>query len=83
MARFRLQVQVMPKPEILDPAGEATLSVLQRLGYPVSGVRIGKHIVVEIEAPDADEARELGQQMARRLLANPVMEHFGIEVDPV
>jgi len=66
-------VDVMLKPEILDPQGQAVLSALTRLGYAdVAGVRQGKHFELEIDG-SVDEAR-----VAETLLANPVIEDFSI-----
>ena len=75
-----IHVQVLLKEEVLDPAGQATEHVLQQMGYPVSQVRIGKLVRLEVEAGSEDEAISLGQEMARRLLANPVMETYRVTV---
>jgi phosphoribosylformylglycinamidine synthase subunit PurS len=65
-------VDVVLKPEISDPQGQAVLGALGRLGHPgVRSVRQGKHFVLEVEG-DPDEA-EL-RQIAETLLANPVIE---------
>jgi phosphoribosylformylglycinamidine synthase len=72
-------VDVMLKPEILDPQGEAVVSALPRLGLSgVESVRIGKRIEIEF-AGDADlpAAREI----ADKLLANPVIEDFTVRVE--
>jgi phosphoribosylformylglycinamidine synthase subunit PurS len=65
-------VDVVLKPEISDPQGQAVLGALGRLGHSgVRSVRQGKHFVLEVEGtPDADELR----QIAETLLANPVIE---------
>ncbi len=78
--RYRIVVDVMLKPAILDPAGQATERVLQKMGFAVDAVRIGKQIAVETEAGSPEEAIATGQQMAQRLLANPVMEDFHVSV---
>jgi phosphoribosylformylglycinamidine synthase len=78
---YRVVVVVMPKPEVLDPAGSATQRVLNQLGYPVEQVRIGKHIEFTVEADSALAAREAAEQMAHRMLANPVMERYRVEVE--
>ena len=75
MAVHRVVVDVMLKPEILDPAGQAVANALPTLGFaPVAGLRIGKHIELEVEAEDADAALEQAAKMADVLLANPVIE---------
>jgi phosphoribosylformylglycinamidine synthase PurS subunit len=68
----RVVVDVVLKPEISDPQGQAVLGALGRLGHGgVSGVRQGKHFVLDVEGtPDEAELR----QIAETLLANPVIE---------
>ncbi|MCL2583787.1 MAG: phosphoribosylformylglycinamidine synthase subunit PurS [Streptosporangiales bacterium] len=70
----RVIVDVMLKPEIHDPQGDAVLSASHRLGFSnVSRVRQGKRFELEIDGP-ADE-KEI-EELARELLANPVIEEF-------
>jgi len=75
----RVVVDVMLKPEILDPQGEAIVNALPRLGVTgVSSVRVGKRIEIEFDGePDLDQAREI----ADKLLANPVIEDFTVRVE--
>ncbi|GAA4217232.1 hypothetical protein GCM10022220_49440 [Actinocatenispora rupis] len=75
----RVVVDVMLKPEILDPAGQAVAGALPRLGVSdVASVRIGKRVEIEFTGePDLDRAREI----ADKLLANPVIEDFSIRVE--
>ena len=79
MAAVKIVVDVMLKPEILDPQGQAVVNALPRLGVgDVRSVRIGKRIEIEFAGePDLDRAREI----ADRLLANPVIEDFTLRVD--
>ena len=74
----RVVVDVMLKPEILDPQGQAVANALPRLGVTdVSSVRIGRRIEIEFTGePDLDTARAI----ADKLLANPVIEDFEISV---
>lgn len=77
----RVIVDVMPKPEILDPQGKAVHGALPRLGFnSVTDVRQGKRF--ELEVTEADEATlaEI-HQMAETLLSNPVIEDFVVRVD--
>jgi phosphoribosylformylglycinamidine synthase subunit PurS len=76
----RVVVDVMLKPEILDPQGQAVANALPRLGVAeVSSVRIGKRIELVFDGePDLDRAREI----ADKLLANPVIEDFTLRVEP-
>jgi phosphoribosylformylglycinamidine synthase subunit PurS len=75
----RVVVDVMLKPEILDPQGQAVANALPRLGVTgVSSVRIGKRIEIEFAGePDLASAKEI----ADRLLANPVIEDFTVRVE--
>ena len=79
---MRATVRVRPKPGILDPQGEAVLGSLRHLGFPVSQVRVGHLIDVELEATSADEARAQVERMCHELLANPLIETFDVEVEP-
>jgi phosphoribosylformylglycinamidine synthase subunit PurS len=74
-------VLVRPKPGILDPQGDAVESSLRQLGFPVAGARVGRVVDLEVEATDADEAREKLAEMCERLLANPLIESYEIELE--
>jgi phosphoribosylformylglycinamidine synthase PurS subunit len=77
----RIAVDVMLKPEILDPQGQAVERALPELGFEgVSDVRIGKH--VELTMADGDEGEATARRMAEALLANPVIEEFSVRVLP-
>jgi phosphoribosylformylglycinamidine synthase len=78
----RVVVDVMPKPEILDPQGKAVLGALPRLGFQgVTDVRQGKRFELEIQGELTDERRAEVEQMAETLLSNPVIEDYRISVD--
>jgi phosphoribosylformylglycinamidine synthase subunit PurS len=71
----RVHIDVMLKDEILDPQGQAVERALPHLGFEgVRSVRIGKHVVLDVE--DADDLEAKVEQMAAKLLANPVIEDF-------
>lgn len=73
--RQRFEVIVSLRPGLADPAGRAVEESLPTLGFDgVSGVRIGKHIELSVEAADADAARELAERVAEQVLSNPVIE---------
>jgi phosphoribosylformylglycinamidine synthase subunit PurS len=73
----RVIVDVMLKPEIHDPQGEAVLSAARRLGFGnVAGVRQGKRFELELDGPADTEALAAAENLARELLANPVIEEF-------
>jgi phosphoribosylformylglycinamidine synthase PurS subunit len=76
---FRFEVLVSLKPGLSDPQGKAVEAALPALGWTnVGRVRVGKHVQLEIEAPDEDTARAQVEDMATRLLSNPVIEDFQI-----
>jgi phosphoribosylformylglycinamidine synthase len=75
----RVVVDVVLKPEILDPQGQAILGALTRLGYSgVNAVRQGKHFELDVDG-SVDQARVA--EIAETLLANPVIEEFSIRPD--
>ena len=75
----RVVVDVMLKPEILDPAGQAVAGALPRLGITgVRSVRIGKRIELELE-DDTDPGQ--AAMIADKLLANPVIEDYTVRVE--
>jgi phosphoribosylformylglycinamidine synthase subunit PurS len=76
----RATVLVRPKPGILDPQGEAVERSLRQLGFAVGEARVGRVIDVEVEADGRDEARAQVEAMCERLLANPLIESFEIEL---
>jgi phosphoribosylformylglycinamidine synthase len=75
-------VFVTPRQGILDPQGRAVESSLNSLGFKnVAGVKVGKYIVLEVEAASASAARDEAKKMCEALLANPVIEDYRFEVD--
>ena len=78
----RVVVDVMPKPEILDPQGKAVLGALPRLGFAgVSDVRQGKRFELEVDGEVAAEVLASVEEMAGTLLSNPVIEYFTVHVE--
>jgi phosphoribosylformylglycinamidine synthase len=78
----RVIVDVMLKPEILDPQGQAIARALPRLGFSgVSDVRQGKRFEVELDGPADQAALEDVRKMAETLLANTVIEDFAIHIE--
>jgi len=75
----RFEVLVSLKPGLLDPQGKAVEGALPAMGWTnASSVRVGKHIELTIEADSEEAAREQVEEMARRLLSNPVIEDYRI-----
>jgi phosphoribosylformylglycinamidine synthase len=80
--KFNVQVKVMPLRELLDPQGKTVMTGLGNLGFRnVDNVRIGKNISLEVEAASAEEARKVAEEASKKLLANPVMEYYEIEIN--
>ena len=77
--RHRFEVVISLRPGLLDPQGKAVEGSLPAMGWTnVSDVRIGKHVVLTVEADSQDAARAQVEDMTRRLLSNPVIEDFAI-----
>ncbi len=77
----RVVVDVMLKPEILDPQGQAVQRALVRLGFDgISDVRQGKRFELEVEEPVDDEALARIHKIAETLLANTVIEDFTVRM---
>jgi len=80
--KFKGTVTVTLKDGIFDPQGAAVKGSLEALGYSgVEKVRVGKDIVVFLEAGSREEAESTLDEMARKLLANPVTEIYRVAVE--
>ncbi len=78
---FRFAVNVLPKPGILDPQGRAVEQSLPHLDLRgISDVRVGRRIECSVEAADEAAARAIVERLASELLANPLIERYGIEL---
>ena len=71
---------VRPKAGILDPQGQAVESSLRQLGFAVADARVGRVVDLELDAADPEAARTEVELMCRRLLANPLIESYEIEL---
>lgn len=77
MTRFRVAVHIVPRRGILDPQGKAVADALHALGFAAVGdVRVGRHLVLDVEADTADDAATRVRAMCDQLLANPVTEDY-------
>ena len=82
--KYMFEVVVRLKEGLLDPQGKAIEDSLPHMGWTnVSEVRVGKHIELTVEAEREDQAAEQVQEIARRLLANPVIERVTVSTVPV
>jgi phosphoribosylformylglycinamidine synthase subunit PurS len=77
----RVVVDVMPKPEILDPQGKAVTGALARLGFAGMSVRQGKRFEIEVEGEVTEDRLEEVRRAAETLLANTVIETFDVRVE--
>jgi phosphoribosylformylglycinamidine synthase len=78
---MRVRVLVTPKPGVLDPEGRAVHRALADLGYAAAtDVRTGRVILLELATSDPDEARAQVGEMCEKLLANPVIEEYSVEL---
>ncbi len=78
---FTARVHITLKREVLDPQGETVKSALESLGFTgVKDVRMGKFLILTLGAPSGKQARERVEEMCQRLLANPVIEEYTVEI---
>jgi phosphoribosylformylglycinamidine synthase len=78
----RVVVDVMLKPEILDPQGQAVAGALPRLGFDaISAVRQGKRFELEVDGELTPERLDEVRRAAETLLSNPVIEDFVVRVE--
>lgn len=79
--KFTAHINIMPLKELLDPQGKAVNGSLHNLGlHQVQDVRIGKHVTLNLEASNREEAEQLTTEACKKLLANQVMEAFEFTV---
>ncbi len=79
---MKAKIHVTLKEGVLDPQGKAVQHALGSLGFSgVDGVRQGKYIEIDLAGSDADQARHDVEAMCRKLLANPVIEDYAIEIE--
>lgn len=78
---MKARVYVMPKAGVLDPQGKAIGHALEGLGFDgVKDVRAGKVIELDLAETDPAKAKTVAEEMARKLLANTVIESFRVEI---
>jgi phosphoribosylformylglycinamidine synthase len=77
---MKFRVNVMPRKEALDPQGRAVQSALDRLGFKVEDCRVGKSIILDLQETDKAKGVKRVEEMAQKLLANPLIETFEVEL---
>ena len=79
---MKARVFVTLKPSVFDPQGHTISDALHSMGYTgVGDVRQGKYFELELNSSTADQARALASEVADRLLANPVIESYRVEIE--
>ena len=82
MIKVKARVYVTFKPSVLDPQGQTIRAALNGLGHKgIEDVRQGKYFELDLKATDAAQAQALAAEVADKLLANPVIESYRVEVD--
>jgi phosphoribosylformylglycinamidine synthase PurS subunit len=81
MSSIKARVFVTLKPSVFDPQGQTIAEALHSMGYAgVSDVRQGKYFELDLQAGSDDEARSMAAEVADKLLANPVIESYRVEI---
>jgi phosphoribosylformylglycinamidine synthase PurS subunit len=79
---MKARVFVTLKPSVFDPQGRTIAEALHSMGYAgVGDVRQGKYFELELDAASAETARSIASEVADKLLANPVIESYRVEID--
>jgi len=78
--KFKAEVRVELKPGVLDAEGKTIQKSLKLLGYPIDEVKTIKVYDIAIDADSAENAKAEVEDACRRLLANPVIQNYGIEI---
>jgi phosphoribosylformylglycinamidine synthase subunit PurS len=79
---LRARVFVTLKPSVFDPQGRTIAEALHSMGYQgVADVRQGKYFELDVDAPNADAATSIVKDVADKVLANPVIESYRIELE--
>jgi phosphoribosylformylglycinamidine synthase len=82
MEKIKARVFVTLKPSVFDPQGQTIADALHSMGYAnVGDVRQGKYFELELASNSVDQAKALAAEVADKLLANPVIESYRIEVE--
>ena len=77
--KYFAYIAIERKEAILDPQGKAIEHALESLGFrQIENTRVGKLIRLKVDAASADAARQMAEQAAEKLLANPIMETFSV-----
>lgn len=75
--KFKAEIDVMPLDALLDPQGKAVSNSMKNIGLPeITGVRVGRHIRLFVEADSEDQASQKVDAACKKLLSNQIMESY-------
>jgi phosphoribosylformylglycinamidine synthase len=78
--RFRCEICIRPRDDILDPQGDAVGSALGKLGFAVENVRVGRYVLVGVDSESKEAAAGEAAAMCEKLLVNPITEDFEVRI---
>jgi phosphoribosylformylglycinamidine synthase PurS subunit len=79
--KFSVEIEVMPRKELLDPQGKAVTNGLHNIGFNnIDNVRVGKYITYETNADSEQQAMQQAEEASKKLLANLVMESYSVRI---
>lgn len=81
MSAYTATVTVRLKRGVLDPEADTTRRALERLGFELDGLRATDRYEIDLDAAGADDAADRAGEMAERLLANPTINDYDVEVE--
>jgi phosphoribosylformylglycinamidine synthase len=79
--KYYLKIEVRLKPAHIDPEGETTRLLLKELGYDVETVNVSRVYRILLDAQSQNDAVRKGEEMCRRLLANPTKDNYSVSVE--
>lgn len=78
---YNVQIKIMLLKDLLDPQGKAIQAGAENLElHGIKDVRVGKHITLQVEATSESEATSIAEEACKKILANPIMEYYEIEM---
>lgn len=80
MTTYTATITVRLKDGVLDPEASTTKRALERLGFELSALRSADLFEIDIDSPSAEDAREKATEMTERLLANPTIHDYDVEI---
>ena len=82
--KFKAEIDVMPLKSLLDPQGKAVSASMQNVGLSeIKNVRIGKHITLEVEALNKNNASDIINEACKKMLCNQIMESYEFTLEAI